>query len=180
MITLKVCSRTHWNQKNDIFVTTKAAEIHLEHSLRAVAKWEARHGKPFLGRKEWTAGEMLDYIRCMCTDDGVDPAVFLSLTREQIEAVQKYIDLPMTATWFSNTEASKSSGSAVTAELIYFWMSSYGIDWQAQDWHFNRLMTLIRVCSEKSKPPKKTPKGKAAARQHSLNASRLRKHHLGG
>lgn len=180
MIMLKVASRTHWDEKNEVFVTTPAAELHLEHSLRAVSKWEAWHGKPFLGRKKWTAGDMLDYIRCMCVDEGVDPTVFLSLSRDQIEAVQKYIELPMTATWFSNSEPEKKSGgSAVTSELIYFWMSSYNIDWQAQDWHLNRLMTLIRVCSEKNKPPKKVPKGVAASRQHSLNTARLKKYGLG-
>lgn len=118
---------------------------------------------------------MLDYVRCMCADDGVDPAVFLSLSKKQTEAVQKYVDLPMTATRFSN-QKNGGDGSFVTSELIYFWMSSYGIDWQAQDWHLNRLMTLIQVCSEKNKPPKKIPQRQAAARQHALNAARLKKY----
>ena len=124
---------------------------------------------------------MLDYIRCMALDDGVNPAVFLSLSKEQIEAVQKYINLPMTATWFSHQEQNKvNRGTAVTSELIYFWMSSYGIDWQVQDWHLNRLMTLIQICSEKNKPPKKMPKSQAAARQRALNAARRKKYNTGG
>lgn len=181
MITLKIKEDTHWDTVNEIFVTTPETEVHLEHSLRAVSKWESRHCKPFLGRREWTAAEMIDYIWCMCIDDSVNPAVFLSLSKEQIEAVEKYIDLPMSATWFSNQDKSKGCrGSAVTSEVIYFWMSSYGIDWQAQDWHLNRLMTLLHVCSEKNKPPKKIPKHTAAARQHALNEARRKKYHTGG
>lgn len=122
---------------------------------------------------------MLDYIRCMAVDD-VDPSVFLSLSKKQIESVQKYIELPMTATWFSNQSRKGGGGSVVTSEVIYFWMSSYGIDWQAQDWHLNRLMTLIQVCSEKNKPPKKMSKGQAARRQHALNQARRKKYHSGG
>ena len=180
MITLKIAPGQHWDSENEVFVNTPETVVHLEHSLRAVSKWESKYCKPFLGRKEWTAGQMLDYIRCMCRDEGVDPAVFLSLSKEQIEAVQKYIDLPMTATWFSNQSKSNSRGSVVTSEVVYFWMSSYGIDWQAQDWHLNRLMTLIQVASEKSKPPKKVPKHQAAARQHALNAARRQRYHTGG
>ena len=181
MISFVISPEELWDHKNEVFVHKAPVMIHLEHSLRAISKWEARYCKPFIGKKEWTASEMLDYVRCMCLDDSIDPAVFLSLSAKQMEAVQAYIDLPMTATWFSNNEQRVGNrGSAVTSELIYFWMSSYGIDWQAQDWHLNRLMTLIRICSEKNKPPKKMPKGAAAARQRALNAKRLKKSHTGG
>ncbi len=181
MIALRIPPGQYWDAEREIFKDTPETTVRLEHSLRAVSKWEARHCKPFLGRKEWTAGETLDYIRCMSLDEGVDPAVFLSLTKEQIEAVQKYIDLSMTATWFSNRDQKRGArGSAVTSELIYFWMTSYGIDWQAQDWHLNRLMTLIQVCSEKNKPPKKMPKSAAAARQRAMNAARRKKYGTGG
>lgn len=181
MLTLRIGTATHWNPEKEEFVTTPETEVRLEHSLRAISKWEARHCKPFLGRKKWTAGEMLDYIRCMALDDSIDPAVFLSLSKTQIEAVQKYIDLPMTATWFSHQEQNKTNrGSAVTSELIYFWMSSYGIDWQAQDWHLNRLMTLIQVASEKNKPPKKVPKTAALQQRRALNAARRKRYNTGG
>ena len=182
MISFVVSPEELWDEKNEVFICKEPVTIRLEHSLRAVSKWEARHCKPFIGKKEWTADEMLDYVRCMCLDDRIDPAVFLSLSAKQMEAVRTYIDLPMTATWFSDKEqrGSGRGGSAITSELIYFWMSSYGIDWQAQDWHLNRLITLIRICSEKNKPPKKMSKGAAAARQRALNAKRLKQFHTGG
>lgn len=180
MLTITVDRSRQWDQKNQVFFYTEPAVLHLEHSLRAISKWEALHEKPFLGREVKTAGEMLDYVRCMCLDDGVEPAVFQALTRKQLEAVRTYLDLPMTATWFSNHGNRRPPRGVITSELVYFWMCSFGIDWQAQDWHFNRLMTLIRVCSEKNKSPKKVPKGKAAAQQRALNASRRRKYHTRG
>ena len=180
MLTLKIGSGQHWDSEHEIFTYTEPVEVRLEHSLRAISKWESKYRKPFLGRDALSAGELLDYVRCMCLDDGVPPAAFYALTKEQLEAVMKYVDLPMTATKFSNRRKSGGAGSFVTSELVYFWMCSYNIDWQAQDWHFNRLMTLIQVCAEKSQPPKKMGKGAAAARQRALNAKRLKGRHTGG
>ena len=180
MLTLKIDDDYRWDEDKEEFVLIPGMELHLEHSLRSISKWEARRNKPFLSDKPKTAGEMLDYVYCMCTDEGVNPAVFATLSAKQFETIQEYINSPMTATWFSNREQAHRRGRVVTSELVYCWMSSFGIDWEAQDWHFNRLMTLIRVCSEENKPPKKMPKAKAAAQQRALNAKRLKQHSARG
>ena len=176
MITIKITGGPLWNEKDEEFVNIPPAVVHMEHSLRSISKWEARYTKPFLGRK-LSPGEMLYYCYCMCVDDGVSPLIFYSLSKSQLEAVQEYVNMSMTATWFSEDKETKPvrRKEIITSELVYFWMSSYGIDWQAQDWHFNRLMTLIRVCSEKSKPPKKVPKGKNLAQRRALNAARRKR-----
>ena len=173
MITLRIAGGKHvWDEVKEEFIEIPSATVRMEHSLRAISKWEAHYRKPFLGRK-FKPGEMLFYCRCMCVDEGVSPLAFYGLTKQQMEAVQEYINLPMTATWFAEDKERKPrKREIITSELVYFWMSSYGIDWQAQDWHFNRLMTLIRVCAEKSKPPKKVPKGKSLAQRKALNAAR--------
>ena len=176
MLTIKIAQNLLFDEKREEFQEIEPVMVHLEHSLRAISKWEARYGKPFLGHK-MTSGEMLYYCYCMCTDSDVLPVVFYGLSKSQLQAIQEYINLPMTATWFSDDNGAKThKREVITSELVYFWMSSYGIDWQAQDWHFNRLMTLIRVCAEKNKPPKKIPKGKASARQRALNAARRKKY----
>ena len=176
MITLKIAENTLFDEKNEQFQEIESVTVRMEHSLRAISKWEARYGKPFLGH-EMTSGEMLYYCYCMCVDEGIPPVVFYGLKKHQLQAVQEYLNLPMTATWFSDDKNAKPrKKEIITSELVYFWMSSYQINWEAQDWHFNRLMTLIRVCAEKNKPPKKIPKGKAVARQRALNAARRKKY----
>ena len=176
MITLRIQGRTLFDEANEEFCEIPAVTVRLEHSLRAISKWEAHYTKPFLGH-QITAGEMLYYCWCMCIDEGISPVVFYGLNKHQLESVQEYMSLPMTATWFAeDKQAHKSKKKEViTSELIYFWMSGYGIDWQAQDWHLNRLMTLIRVAAEKSKTPKKMPKNKQMSKQRALNAARRKK-----
>ena len=55
-----------------------------------------------------------------------------------------------------------------------------GIPFECEKWHFNRLMTLIKVCDEKNKPKKKMRKGDIARRNRSLNAARRAKMHSRG
>ena len=43
-----------------------------------------------------------------------------------------------------------------------------------EKWHLNRLFTLIRVCNEERKPPKKMSKSEALSRQRALNEKRLK------
>lgn len=87
---------------------------------------------------------------------------------------------PMTATWFREDEntnkagprSGKSTASAVTSEVLYYDMVELGIPFECEKWHLNRLLTLIRVCNEKHKPPKKVSKSEQAARRKALNAKR--------
>lgn len=91
-----------------------------------------------------------------------------------------YMNDPMTATWFREDEntnkagprSGKSTASAVTSEVLYYDMVELGIPFECEKWHLNRLLTLIRVCNEKHKPPKKVSKSEQAARRKALNAKR--------
>jgi hypothetical protein len=62
--------------------------------------------------------------------------------------IADYIEKKQTATWFNSSPEARS-GEALTAELIYYWMSSFHIDWEAQYWPLNRLLTLVKVFSVK-------------------------------
>ena len=123
---------------------------------------------------------MLDYIRCMSIDEDVDPALFNSLTSDDMQQINDYINDPMTATTIrsSNTNGRRE---IVTSEVIYYWMISMGVPFDpCEKWHINRLLTLIRVCSEKNKPPKKQSRRQLYNSQAALNAARRAKYHSMG
>lgn len=161
-----------WDERKQEFVITKEQTLQLEHSLVSISKWESKWCKPFLSKQEKTFEETLDYIKCMTITQNVDPEVYNYLTNKNIEEINKYIDAPMTATYFSDEKNSKTSREQVTAELIYYWMIALNIPFECQKWHLNRLLTLIKVCNIKNQPPKKRSKKEIMSRNAALNAAR--------
>ena len=158
--------------KNE-FCYTKEWMLQLEHSLVSISKWESKWHKPFLDKKEKTAEEIIDYIRCMTITQNVDPEVYNNLTKDNISAIIAYIDDPMTATWFNDDENEKPVRRKIlTNELIYYAMCSYNIPVEFQKWHLNRLLTLLRVFAIKNEPPKKMSKSEIMRRNKSLNEAR--------
>lgn len=156
----------------DRFVYTKETTIKIEHSLVAIAKWEAKWHVPFLDEHtEKTNEMMIDYIRCMTISQNVDPTVYKFLTSDVIQEINDYIDDPMTATWFKESKHG-NKGEVVTNEVVYYWMIAQNIPMECAKWHFNHLMTLIRVCSEKNAPQKKMSKREILSQNKALNAAR--------
>jgi hypothetical protein len=161
-----------WNEETGEFVEPKTQILQLEHSLVSLSKWESKWCKAFLSKTPKTAEETFDYIKCMTITPNVDPDVYNHLTRDNIDEVNKYIEAPMTATYFSEDKKSGGSRETITSELIYYWMVSLQIPFECQKWHLNRLLTLIRVCNVKNAPPKKMSKRDIMSRNASLNAAR--------
>lgn len=177
MLTITVPQTEIYDSSTESFYITKEQKLTLEHSLLSIAKWEAKWQKPFLSRDsndKKTAEESRDYIRCMTITQNVDPMVYYALTEQNYQEIIDYMDNPMTATWFKN-DSSPPSREIVTAEVIYYYMVALQIPFSCEKWHFNRLMTLIRVCNEKNKPPKKMSKRAIMSKNQALNAARRQK-----
>lgn len=101
MLRITIPSTEFWDEVKQEFVYTKAQTLQLEHSLVSLSKWESRWNKPFLTKQEKTLEETIDYVKCMTLTQNVNPEVYNYLTNSNINEVNKYIALPMTATRFS-------------------------------------------------------------------------------
>lgn len=172
MLTLNIPETEYYDEDRDEFVTIKSQVLHLEHSLISVSKWESKWKVPFLSAEEKTHMQILDYISCMAVGP-FDSRVLRALTAEQIDSINSYINDSMTATWFSDKEKRAiNKKQVITSEVIYYDMIALQIPFECQKWHLNRLLTLIRVCQEKNKPPKKISKRELRNRNAALNAAR--------
>lgn len=170
MLQLVVPNRSYYDEEREEFIYIKGATLQMEHSLVSVSKWESKWHKPFLSKEQKTPEQLRDYYRCMTLTQNVDPDVYFGIFGETEQKILKYIEDPMTATWFA--ENGSSSSKVVTNEVIYYWMTAFNIPFECQKWHLNRLLTLIHVCSEKSAPSKKMGRAETARRNQSLNAAR--------
>ena len=164
-----------FDEATETFVKIKGQTLKLEHSLVSISKWESKWKKPFLSREGHTREETIDYVRFMTITQNVNPDLYKYLSDENIKEVNAYIEDPMTATTFSKPEGKGGSSKVITSEEVYYYMVACQIPWEAEKWHFNRLMTLIKICDEKNKPKKKMRKGEIARRNRSLNAARRAK-----
>ena len=174
MLQIVVPAVEMYNEQTNEFVIAKEQTLQLEHSLVSLSKWESKWNKPFLTKDEKTFEETIDYIRCMTLTKNVKPEVYLRLTPENIEEINRYIEAPMTATTINDRDP-RISREINTSELIYYWMIALNIPFECQKWHLNRLLTLIKVCSIKSQSPKKMSKREIMQRNASLNEARRKK-----
>lgn len=168
-----------FNEATNEFVYTDSTVLHLEHSLMSIAKWESKWKKPFLSDKPKTREESIDYVKCMTIKPVKDPSVYQTLSRDAMDKINAYIEDSMTATWFSDKGPKENrpyhKKEIITAEIIYYWMVSLQIPFECQEWHLNRLLTLIRVCNIKNQPAKKMSKRDALKSQAAVNRARRAK-----
>lgn len=180
MLKITIPATEQWDEINQEFINTKEQTLQLEHSLVSLSKWESKWCKPFLSREIKTEEETLDYIRCMTITQNVDPNVYKFIPDAIREDIKKYIDAPMTATWFSDEKNGKGSSEQITSELVYYWMIAQNIPFECEKWHLNRLLTLINVCNIKSQPSKKMSKKALMSRNAALNAARRKQFNTKG
>lgn len=179
MLEVTIPQTSFYDEANNLFIDINEQTLALEHSLVSIEKWEAKWHIPFLSREPKTYEQTVDYIRCMTLTKNVDPLIYRAVTNDVIEKVNAYIDEPMTATTFSK-DNSPPSREIVTAELVYYWMTALNIPYECRKWHFNRLLTLVRVCNLKNSPGKKMSKRAAASRNRELNRARRNKYKTKG
>ena len=176
MLQITVKGVEQWDDKTEEFSwLEEPVTLRLEHSLVSISEWESKWNKAFISKKDKTREETIDYVKCMTLTRNVDPSVYDRLSRENFDAIEKYISAPMTATYFPKDASGKGNNDVVTSELIYYWMIALQIPFECQRWHLNRLLALIRVCNAKNQPPKKRGAKELAGRYAAQNAANRRR-----
>lgn len=173
MLSIPIPKREYFDEATETFGEIKSMTLNLEHSLVSISKWEAKWHIPFF-ESEKNYEQTIDYIKCMTLNREIkdDSIIYKMLTRNDIEKINKYISDPMTATVIKETPGGRNRTQKVTSELIYYWMIQFNIPASFEKWHINRLMMLIRVCSEENKPKRKMSRKEIMAQNKALNAAR--------
>ena len=173
MLRLIIALAENFDESTNEFVATNTVMLELEHSLVSLSKWEAKWELPFLNNTDKTQEQVLDYIRMMFSGDEFPEHLLEMLNDKHYEQIKNYIEAKMTATWFSEKKESPSN-EIITAELIYYWMIALGIPFDCENWHLNRLLTLIKVCNIKNAPKDKLSAREIGERNRALNEQRRR------
>lgn len=133
----------------------------LAHSLLTISKWESITNKPFMVPKALerkypkTPQDLILYMDCMVVGNSpkYSGTVLWHLHRQ---TVFDYMASPQSATVIRDHAPSNRSGKFITSEEIYLWMINYGIPFEAERWHINRLLTLIKMRSIQENPKKRS------------------------
>lgn len=180
MKTIIVPKQDLWDESSERFIVVEETKLLLEHSLLSLSEWESEYKKPYLVnnprlKKQRTRKETLDYVKCMTLnrDEVTDENVYLALSNKQLREIDEYINDKKTATTFVKNPIERPGGKFITSEFIYYWMSTFNIPYiPCESWHLNRLLTLIKVCSEEQKAPDKKNKRSNLEEQRRLNEMR--------
>jgi len=172
MLEIDVALGESYDETTSEFVKTNSFRVRLEHSLVSMSKWESVWEKPFLGKEEKTQEQTLSYIQFMILNDDLPPGVFPKLIENHSKEIQEYISADRSATKLHSDPNTKQSREIITSELVYYWMISMNIPVEFENWHLNRLITLVRVITLKSSPKKQM----TAAQRRQLNRQRLAKY----
>lgn len=167
MITIELPAREAFDPIAEVFCDLpKLPSITLEHSLIAIAKWEAKYKIPFLKSVEHLGAQkhkdkFLYYISCMSIKGDLSDEVLGRLTADDIKKITEYIADPHTASILPSGSrgGGRSSRNVPTAERIYAMMAVFRIPYEYSRWHINNLLAVIEYCREYNEDPskKKTP-----------------------
>lgn len=172
MLTIVIPGVEHFDELTQEFVHREEFVIELEHSLVSLSKWESVFEKPFLASTKKTSEEIFSYINAMCLTKNTPVEIFQRLSENNLDEINTYINAKMSATWFNEPKMPSRQNEVITAELIYYWMISFNIPIEFENWHLNRLFTLIKICNLKQQKPKKMSRSEVLSRNRALNDKR--------
>lgn len=175
----------YWDKEKEEFIVIEELDrpytINLEHSLISVSLWESRWHIPFITKDgKHTLEQTLDYIKCMTITKNVPDVVYKRIKAQDVERISDYINDPMVAPVYRAPDKKKNKNQVVTSITVYGWMTSLQIPWQAEKWHYNRLLELIEEVNANNTPPEKMSKKEIMERNRKLNEERRKKYNSKG
>lgn len=183
MLHIKINGGEFFNEYKQEFIEIEPQELIMEHSLLSLSKWEEKWKKPFLKNDNKTTEEQLDYIKCMTLTENVNPLCYECLTINDLQKIKDYINDSHTATVINRLENGRSGSKikVMTNEVIYYAMFANGIPKECEQWHLNRLLTLLNVFAIKNNPKGKKMSRKSVMQQNrAINEARRAKYHTKG
>lgn len=171
MLRLVITIEEGYDETSEQFVAAETKVVELEHSLLSLSKWESEWEVPFLSTTDKTQEQTLSYVKAMSPREEVTDELLAHFSSADFDRINTYINKKMSATTINDSNAKKSR-EIVTNELIYHWMIALGIPKECEEWHLNRLLTLVKVCNIKNTPQKKMTSAQAGQQARELNAQR--------
>lgn len=164
-----------------ITLNVNGTELDFEHSLVSLSEWEAEFEKLFYSPTgdNRTSEELFRYFELMFVGPKDQRHLVQILSDEQQLLLVQYITKARTATKIREIK-SRGPKENISSELIYYWLVAFGIPFKPTDeWHLNRLLTLVKVCSAKQAPPQKSRQSKAQMAMSMREINEQRRKQLG-
>ena len=180
MLKLVLSGDEVYDELTSEFKTINLKTVELEHSLLSLSKWESKYEKPFLSTTEKTNEEVIEYVKLMIISPDVPENIVDEMSQKNLDDINDYINSKQSATTFGLMPETKGKGETITAELIYYWMVTFNIPFECENWHINRLFSLIRICNIKNSKPKKMSRQEIAQRNRALNEQRRKELNTSG
>lgn len=181
MLEIVVKSAEFYQPSINKFINTQECTLTLEHSLISISKWESKWKIPYFSDTPKTERQYIDYLKCMTIGNVKEPNVYYALSSENLQEISEYMADSMTATTFTTKQNQKrGKADTITAELLYARMCTYGIPFECQKWHINKLLTLIKVCDLQNSPRDRMGKKETSMWNAEQNAARRAKYNTRG
>ena len=148
MLTLQIPAEEEYIHATMEFRYHLADSMCLEHSLKSIAKWESKTHKSFFDSDKMSDEDFREYVRCMTVKPPKYDETYNRIKGRPMFEIIAYMNDPMTARKFYQPKKKKKSRikETVTVENLYVKMIEYGIPFDpCENWHFGRLMALIRT-----------------------------------
>lgn len=180
MLEFKLDKQEFFDREKEMFGYTEPTNLRMEHSLISISKWEAIWHKPYLPSPLCDSGpktfeQELSYLDCMMIRPVPENVLRFLMMSDYKTVVLDYIQNPNSATTIHRLGNQQVRSKTITSELVYYWMLKFGIPFECEKWHFNRLLMLIEVCTvneSKGKKGNKMSHADAAKERARINAMR--------